>query len=188
MKPYELIHPQTGNPCGVYVCSKCNCVVAEELAEKCCKPCDCGKPSRSRFEDKCSDCWNLHYKEQVNKRLEKAALVAWDGSMIYSEDVQGHDNGWYSSPDDLLEYLHGRDDEDVPEFAFVGRKVVRSLDIDQALERLTEDTDEDAELHVSPDDIAALNAAVDQFNKKYSVTYYEHEYKRKVRIKPEVNQ
>lgn len=72
---------------------------------------------------------------------------------------------------------------DKPEFAFLGRKVVKELDIARAVEQMTEDTYEDAELTIGDDDWKALLAAVDAFNAKYKVTYYEDDYKRKVRVR-----
>lgn len=186
MNGYELISPKTNNPCGVFVCGVCNLVTHADLVEKCCKSCDCGKPSRNRFECKCSDCWRLDYRERRAKQLEEAELVEWDGSMIFSEDVSGYRDGWFDSPEDLLDYLADEDEDSKPEFAFLGRKCVNTLDIDRAVEAITEDTFKDAELHVADSDWSDLRAAVDKFNDKYAVTYYEHEYKRKVRIAEKV--
>jgi hypothetical protein len=72
---------------------------------------------------------------------------------------------------------------DEPEFAFLGKKVIKELDISRALEQMTEDTFEDAELDIHPVDMTALMEAVDAFNAKYKLTYYEHDYKRKVRVR-----
>jgi len=182
MDGYELISPKTGKPCGVFACGVCNLVTHADLVEKCCKPCDCGKPSRNRFECKCSGCVNIEYAERRRKDLEKAELVEWDGSMIFSEEVSGYRDGWFDSPDDLLDYIADDEGGSKPEFAFLGRKCVRELDISRAVEQMTEDTYEDAELHIADDDWKALLAAVGTFNAKYAVTYYEHDYKRKVRI------
>lgn len=186
MNGYELISPKTGKPCGVFVCGVCNLVTHADLVEKCCKPCECGKPSRNRFECRCSDCANIAYQERRAKQLEEAELVEWDGSMIFSEEVSGYRDGWFESPGDLLDYLADEEEENKPEFAFLGRKCVNELDISRAVEQMTEDTYEDAELHIADADWKALLAAVDTFNAKYAVTYYEHDYKRKVRIAAKV--
>ncbi len=186
MNGYELINPKTGNPCGVFVCGVCNLVTHADLVEKCCKPCDCGKPSRNRFECKCSDCVKIAHADRRAKDLEKAELVEWDGSMIFSEEVSGYRDGWFDSPDDLLDYLADEEEGNKPEFAFLGRKCVNKLDISRAVEQMTEDTYEDAELHISDVDWKALLEAVDTFNAKYAVTYYQHDYKRKVRIAAKV--
>lgn len=183
MDPYELISPKTGKPCGVFVCGKCNLVTPKDLVDRCCRPCECGKPSRNRFECKCSDCVNAEYHQRRAKQLEEAELVEWDGSMIFSEEVSGYRDGWFDSPDDLLDYLADEDEVDKPEFAFIGRRCVRELDIDRAIERMTEDTYEDAEINASLEDMTKLGEAVAMFNAKYAVTYYEHDYKRKVRLK-----
>jgi hypothetical protein len=103
--------------------------------------------------------------------------------MIFSEQISGYRDGWFNSPEDLLDYLADEEEADIPEFALVGRKVVKKLDIDQAAGQITEDTYEDAELHIADADWQALTAAVDSFNAKYSVTYYVHDYTRKVRIR-----
>ena len=186
MNGYELISPKTGKPCGVFVCGVCNLVTHADLVEKCCKPCDCGKPSRNRFECKCSDCVDIAYAERRAKDLEKAELVEWDGSMIFSEEVSGHRDGWFDSPDDLLDYLADEEEDNKPEFAFVGRKCVRELDLYSAIERMTEDTYEDAEVCATLEDMTRLEEVVTMFNAKYAVTYYEHDYKRKVRIAAKV--
>lgn len=189
MNGYELISPKTNKPCGVFACGVCNLVTHADLVEKCCKPCECGKPSRNRFECRCSDCVDVDYKERRAKQLEDAELVEWDGSMIFSEEVSGYRDGWFDSPDDLRDFTADEEDEDcIPEFAFLGRKCVSTLDVDQAVERMTEDTYEDAEIHVNDADWKALLAVVDTFNAKYAVTYYEHDYKRKVRIAAKVSE
>lgn len=183
MNAYELISPNTGKPCGVFVCGVCNMVRDKHIVERCCKPCECGKPSRNRFECKCSECADKEWRERMEKKLDDAQLVEWDGcSMIFSEEVTGNRDGWFDSPDDLLDYLADDDEEDIPEFAFVGRKCVKKLDISRAVDEMTEDTYEDAKLHVSDADWKALQDAVDAFNAKYSVTYFVHDYKQKVRI------
>ena len=185
MNGYELISPKTGKPCGVFVCGVCNLVTHEDLVEKCCKPCECGKPSRNRFECRCSDCADKDHQERMNKRLEEAELVEWDGSsMILCEEYDGHRDGWFDSPDDLLDYLADEELEDIPEFAFVGKKVVKELDLDFALEQMTEDTYEDAEVCATREDMTRLQEAVAMFNAKYAVTYFEPFYKTKVRIRP----
>jgi hypothetical protein len=103
--------------------------------------------------------------------------------MIFSEVVSGSRDGWFDSPDDLADYIAYEEEINKPEFAFLGRKCVRELDLDRAIEQMTEDTYEDAEIHASQEDMARLKAAVAAFNAKYAVTYYEHDYKRKVRVR-----
>jgi hypothetical protein len=101
--------------------------------------------------------------------------------MIFSEEVQGNRDGWFDSPEDLADYA--RDELEAPDFAFLGLKCVRLLDIDRAIEAMQEDTYDDCELHVAEEDMAELQAAVDKFNSKYAITYYEYDYRRKVQIK-----
>jgi hypothetical protein len=125
----------------------------------------------------------LDYRERRAKQLEKAELVEWNGSMIFSEEVSGNRDGWFDSPEDLCDYIADDEEYNMPEFAFLGRKCVNTLDIDRAVEAITEDTFEDAELHVGDSDWAELRAAVDKFNAKYALTYYEHDYSKKVRIR-----
>lgn len=186
MNGYELISPINGKPCGIFVCGVCHRITHKDLIDRCCRPCQCGKTVRNRFEDKCSDCWTVLRHVQERERLEKAELVEWDGeSMIFSDEV-GYNDGWFESPDDLLDYLADEEEENKPEFAFVGLKRVNVLDIGRAIEAMTEDTYEDAELNVSDEDWAELQAAVDKFNAKYSVTYYEPDFSKKVRISDRV--
>ena len=182
MNGYELISPKTGKPCGAFVCGACNLITHADLVERCCKPCDCGKPSHNRFECKCSDCMDIAYAKRRAKQLEKAKLVEWDGSMIFSEEIRGYRDGWFDSPGSLLEYLADGKAGSNPEFAFVGRKCVRELDLRQAIYRMTEDTYEGAEVCATRGDMRRLEEAVAIFNEKYAVTYYECNYKKKVRI------
>ncbi len=187
MNEYELISPKSGKPCGVFVCGECNIVrPTKDLADKCCKPCACGKPSMNRFDCKCSSCHDMERMERMTRILDKAELVEWDGSsMVFSEEVDGYNDGWFSSPDEILEYLADEEMEFVPEFAFVGWKRIKKLDISRAIEEMTEDTYEGADLHISPYDSISIDLikAVDAFNEKYSITYYEHDYKKKVRVR-----
>jgi hypothetical protein len=106
--------------------------------------------------------------------------------MIFSEEVSGYRDGWFDSPDDLLDYLADEEEDNKPEFAFVGRKCVRELDLYRAIEQMTEDTYEDAEVCATLEDMTRLGEVVAMFNAKYAVTYYEHDYKRKVRIAAKV--
>ena len=183
MNSYELISPKTGKPCGVWVCGQCNLVTDKNLVDRCCEPCKCGKRARNRFESKCSDCVNIDYKERRAKLLEEAELVEWDGSMIFSEEVIGNRYGWFDSPDDLLDYSEYEEEDNKPEFAFLGRKCVNELDLHRAIERMTEDTYECAEVDATLEDMSRLEEAVTAFNAKYAVTYYEHDYKKKVRFR-----
>jgi hypothetical protein len=125
----------------------------------------------------------VDYFERRAKQLEEAELVEWDGSMIFTEVVDGCHHGWFDSPDDLLDYMAGEGDDDPPEFAFLGKRCVRELDLYRAIERMTEDTFEDAEVCATREDIARLEEAVTMFNAKYAVTYFEHDYKKKVRVR-----
>jgi hypothetical protein len=102
--------------------------------------------------------------------------------MIFSEVVEGYRDGWFDSPDDLRDYLAEREDEDRVQFAFLGRRCVRELDLDRAIEQMTEDTYEDAEVNASLEDMTRLRDAVDAFNARCAITYFEHDYSKKVRI------
>jgi len=102
--------------------------------------------------------------------------------MIFSEDVRGNQDGWFNHPEELLDYAAAEGDIECPEFAFVGKKCVRKFDLWRAVEQMTEDTYEGAELRVTDADWKVLQEAVDRFNEKYAVTYYEHDYTMKVRV------
>lgn len=182
MNPYRLISPKTNTPTNVWVCSACNRILMDErLANECCKPCQCGQPTRNRFEGKCSDCWDRERHERQLKAMDEAELVEWDGeTMLYTDEVEGYHDGWFYSPEELRDYC---EDEalEIPEFAFLGRKRVRKLDLDQAVESMLEDTYDNAELR-DREAYKKLAAEVEEFNKRNAITYYAHEYKRKVRI------
>ena len=191
MNGYELISPKTNKPCGVFVCGVCNLVTHRDLVEKCCKPCECGKPSRNRFECRCSDCAHADYNARRRKQLDAATEIEWDGEMmLYSEDVTGSRDGWHTCPDELMEEIEECEYEDEhferPEFVFASIKKVNELDLSRMVERMTEDTYEDAGDNISSADFMELQKHVDAFNAKNAVTYFDPDYKRKIRVPAKV--
>lgn len=189
MNPQELLNPE-GRPCGVYVCGKCGTVLAKDLAEKCCKPCDCGKESTNRFQAECWDCTRERIADRMRKRLEEAEEIEWDGEMmLLSEDLPNSRDGWYSYPDEAAEAISWRleDDPDFepPQFAFASEKRVKGLDLDSAIETMMDDTYEDAEWP-SNGSTAELQKHVNEFNSEHSITFFEPDYKHKIRIPFEI--
>lgn len=185
MNPYELLNPQ-GKPCGVFCCGKCNTVLAKELADKCCVPCKCGNEPRNRFEAECFDCYKERLAARRRESLEKAEEIEWDGDFfLLSDDLPNSRDGWYPSPEEVAEEIYWRKQEDpdfeAPKFAFASTCRHSRLDLDYAIERMLEDTYDDAELK-DESAVEELRKHVDAFNAINEVVYFEPDYKHKVRI------
>lgn len=187
MDAYELVSPVTLKPCGVFVCGRCNLVTPRDLVDRCCRSCTCGAKSRNRFEAKCSDCARMEYQLRMQKKLDEATEIEWDGKMmLFSEDISGSRDGWFSCPDEIMEEIEEleADNEDFirPEFVFASQAHVRQLDLSRMVEQMTEDTYEDAGDNISSHDYLELQAAVDKFNAANAITYYTQDYTKKIRI------
>ena len=185
MNPYELLSP-AGKPCGVFCCGKCNAVLAEDLAEKCCKPCECGKETMNRFQAECNECYRKRLNDRRHEQLREAEEIEWDGEMmLLSEDLPNHRDGWYTDPEDVAEAIHWRKQEEPgfepPEFVFASTRRTKGLNLNSAIENMLDDTHEDADWP-SKSAVAELQKHVDVFNAKESITFFEPDYKRKVRI------
>lgn len=185
MNPYELLHPR-GKPCGVYVCGKCNLVRSKDLAEKCCQPCKCGKESMNQFQAECRECYSSRLANLAKERLKKAEEIEWDGEMmLLSEDLPNSRDGWYDSPEHVAEEIERRQEDDTdfesPEFVFASEKRIKGIDLGMAIDSMLEGTYEDVD-YPSKESIADLEKCVAEFNAKNSITYFQPDYKHKIRI------
>lgn len=105
--------------------------------------------------------------------------------MLLSEDLPNSQDGWCSDPEDLAEEIYWRKQEEPnfepPEFAIASTKRTSKLDLDWAIERMLEDTHEDVGWP-SNSAVEELRKHVDSFNEKEAITFFEPDYKHKVRI------
>lgn len=188
MNSYELLSPSE-EPCGVYVCGKCNLVRAKELAEKCCQSCECGKESMNQFQAECWECYRARLAKRMRERLDEAEEIEWDGEMmLLSEDLPNSQDGWYYSPEDVAESISWRQEDDPdfepPEFVFASEKRIKGIDLSRAIDSMLDDTYEDVD-YPSKESTAELEKCVAEFNAKHSITYFEPDYKHKIRIPSE---
>lgn len=186
MNPIQLQKP-SGESVKLWLCGECNLLCSRpHLAEKCCQPCQCGKESWNRFQGKCRQCFRDEQYQRQQDRLDNAKVVEWDGEMmLYSEDIEGGRDGWFSDLDSvseaIFEWWSDFPDWEPPEYVFASTKLIRKLDLDWALERMVEDTYEDADVPASA--VVELQKHVDAFNEKHAITYFDVDYNGKVRVK-----
>lgn len=187
MNPIELLMPD-GKPSGVFACEKCGTVNnIQSIVSRCCNwKCDqCGKDV-TRGMTKCIHCICEASRKRTLERLEAAEEVNEWGSWVYSEDFTGHNDGWFTSLEDLIEYVGELDaDErgDLPDFVFCSTTDIRKIDFGEALERACEDGYEDMGSHRFALE-KETQEAIDRFNKanETNLTVFEVDYKRKVRV------
>lgn len=187
MQAKELFHAE-GKSAGVWYCSKCKIVKKTEAeAESCCKPrlcrdCGCELPS-DRWNVNCSKCSDAWYAKQRQDRLEKAKLVdPSDEIMFMVEELCGHNDGWFTYINEIIDYCFDEDPQWLPEFAFCSKFEQRQIDLGDILERISEDGYEDMGENFSG--VEELQAAIDRFNElnKEQMKVYNVDYTRKVRI------
>ena len=149
-----------------YQCQECKVIYADpKIADKCCSPryCeDCGVEVK-KYQICCEPCG-------LKRQFEKAEkLEHWDGC-IYSEHVAGYNDGYFRSIDELTEYCY-ENDTAIPPWAFICKEQRYELDIDGAIERMTEDAYEDAVDDLM--DVAELQEFIQEWNAKQNIiTYY----------------
>ena len=186
MNPFELLKPD-GQPAGVFCCGKCRTVLAKDLADKCCQLCECGAESWNRFQAECETCSRKRQADHMCERLEKATEIEWDGEMmLLSEDIpSGCRDGWFDNPEHVLDSIEEARQDDLsfrpPQFVFASTKRVKGLDLDRAIEDMMDDTHEEPPWP-SESSVETLQKHVDEFNASESITYFEPDYSRKVRI------
>jgi len=162
----------------VYKCSSCKAVYwDEDKAEKCCAPkfCeDCGVEVK-KYLIRCKAC-GLKRKFE---RAEKLTPEEYDG-WVYSEEVDGYNEGYYADVDEFVEHCEDND-VPVPDWVFCCYEHKHRLDIDSALERMTEDAYEGADEHLV--DVNELYEFVEKWNAKQNIVSYYPDYKRVVVLK-----
>ena len=162
----------------VYKCPVCGVAYYDKgVAEKCCVPkfCeDCGVEIK-KYLIRCKAC-GLKRKFERAEKLTPERYSGW----VYSEEVDGYNEGYYADVDELVEYCEDND-VPVPDWVFCCTPYEFKLDIDSALERMTEDAYEGADDHLV--DVKELREFVEKWNAKQSIISYYPDYKRVVVLK-----
>lgn len=160
-----------------YQCHECQRIYTDQkVAEKCCAPRYC-EDCKTELPPKwyrtvCEPC-------HLNRLYEKAEkLETWDG-WICSEHVTGYKDGYFESIQELIEYCQDTDTE-IPPWAFVCKEQHHELDIDGAIERMTEDAYEDAVDDLV--DVAELEEFIREWNAKQNLITYYPDWKKVVLI------
>ena len=168
MKPTEVT---------CYQCQECQRIYADpKVAEKCCAPCyceDCNAAlSPKWYRTVCENC-------NLNRQFERAEkLDKWEG-WIHSEHVSGDNDVYFRDTGELIEYCHDTGTE-IPPWAFVCKEQWHEIDIDSALERMTEDAYEDAADDLV--DVAELEEFIREWNAKQNIITYYPDWKKVVLI------
>ena len=190
MSALELFH-QDGKPAGIFYCSECRIVhLTKVQADRCHGQitCQCGRIVTERYYENCEECRRAENRRKEAERLEKAEIVSGYDGWIYTDAVNGTQDGFFESVSDLVEWCEENDGEDgeaiaIPEFAYCcNDKPPQRVDIDDVLEQMFTDSFEDAQDHAV--ETEPLRVALDTFwRANMHIVSYCPDYKRKVRVR-----
>lgn len=141
---------------------------------------DCGE---SKFTGYCNSeqCKEKREKEKDEKQYQsflkskKLKPEEYDKSLVvYSDDVDGYNDGYFADVYELIDYCEDNDIE-IPYYVYGTYTSTFFLDIDDAIESALEDMHEDAEYMIDDKSLSELRLAVDKFNKEneFVKTYYK---------------
>jgi hypothetical protein len=185
MSAIALFH-EDGKPAGIWYCSECRVVHAEEARAIRCHgtlTCACGSPVEIRYSSQCNACdcaaWSERMRTQEAARFEKAQKIpAVDyGGPVYADGVGPE---WFETLDEYFEYV---EDDDAAIAAYlwatknVGVRRVSTEDLTESLfDGMWEDADE-SDLNGIPE----LAEALDAFNEaNKSVRVWNIDYTRAI--------
>lgn len=186
----ELFHAD-GRPAGIYYCSGCRLTLrkASDVELCCARKCSyCRAPlgSERRGWHACKFCAVVREEQSRRERLEKAKkLESWDGWVFWGG--HGMNEGYFEN----LEALHEWHEEQIadgekvsplPEFVHVCKtEPFRGLDIDDLIERCTEDSFDGAADQITGRE--ELEAACKAFNAaNVGLVSYTPDWGRVVRV------
>jgi len=199
MNAIEL-HHKDGRTAGVYYCSECKCVAkTKERADECCAPylcTGCGvELPRKNYRTVCSTCSAEREREREAARFAAAEKVAeWDG-WLYSDEIQGYNDGYYANVEELIEYIEDNtpeagemsemDEEELaeiptlPEYLWTcDEERFATVSLDSIMDTIADDGYEDFDT----DDLkgtAELGAALEAFNAANAhIVSYSPNYKK----------
>lgn len=164
---------QSDNEKTIVKCSKCY----DGLIYVC--P-DCGE---SKFAGYCNSqqCKEKREKEMVLKEYQnfinskKLRPEEYDENlMVYSDDVDGYDDGYFADVYDFIDYCEDNDIE-IPHYIHGTTAQTFFLDIESAIDSALEEMFEDSYSMIDKKSFSELKLAVDKFNKANESikTYYK---------------
>lgn len=174
-----------GNGCGrQYAC--------ERVAAECCICSICKNPVDKKngdYDHLHRHCADVRDKERERKRFETCERVgeADVTGMVYSPDLQRHNDGYFHGTDEILEYIEDElaagdlEFEDVPTHCYCTTSKSMTIDAQDFIEKMLENSYEDA--YEDLNGIKELDEAVVRFNAANSgVLTYFPDFKRIVVI------
>jgi hypothetical protein len=189
MSAIELFH-QDGKTAGIFYCSECRIVHANETAAQACHgtlTCECGAevPRNRRYSGLCDACDGKKWREKIAReelaRYEKAEKIkadAWDGP-VYADGI-GQE--WFENIDELFEYC---EESEQPEYVWASKNVgIPRADMEDITTNILDNMWEDADV----DDLNGteeLQAALDAFNAaNKSVVVWNVDYSKAILLQP----
>lgn len=186
MNVTELFHAD-GRSAAVFYCGKCRIVHrTQAIAEQCCAVtlCEvCGAPAE-QYRTVCSACGRAREVQREAERFAKAEKVTdWDGWIFW--DGTGFNEGFFSSVEDLEEYLAGDGMQFPPAYVWTCKKIqLVSRIFDRISDYISENAYEDWDTsHLSG--LPEFKAAVEAFEaaNKDQVSW-EPSYKQALLLEP----
>lgn len=194
MNAFELFN-EKGQPTNIWACGKCRSLTlghglinTREAAEKCCEPDKCrhcgkdiehNKPFRVLAHEECE---RADRRRKEVERLEKAEEVTsgYD-SWLYSDDVTGYRDGFWTDMGELLDHLEDEEDIERPEFVFCCHEISHLIDLGHVLENLCEEGYDEMADRLETKELEKAIEAFHELNKD-ALRSYQPDYKRKVRV------
>lgn len=187
---------ENGKDAGIFYCGKCRLVYREAAkATQCCVDykCECGAPRDRKPYIYCQDCRAERERAKEQALFDKAETVNYHNThvlaQVFDYGCGGPQDGFFSTMEELLDWYEDAnfeavDDEIVgpPEYVFACTTVDYRLDIDQAIENMTENGYEDMYDNLVMSD--ELNKGLDHYHEinKQALTGYEIDYTRKIKV------
>lgn len=195
--PIELWAPGAARP-SIYVCRRCKTgynmllqgtdderhAYARWQAARCCDArCERCQAPVQRFHSRCEACQRLHMAAQRRAWAPRAKPVPDDGGWVYSDDVQGYNDGYFDSLASLVEYIEENvsDGLTLPAWVHPCLAHTPSLDVTDMYEQMDEnwEVEDQSPSEDIPDDLAkALEDVVEQINQKLTATCYNADFSR----------
>lgn len=193
MNPIELFH-RDGISAGVWACGKCQRFRGTKAeAERCCNwSCGACGVNTQALQTECNACGRTRRATANKKKLDEATEVKDYDGWIYTDVLQGYNNGYFQSVEDFIDYAFDEleDDEDMPEFVFTCDEEAKSLSLRRAIESLCEEGYEGMEDNLSGmEELEAAVAKWNELNAKHLKAVNRHRrHKVAVNYKPEARE
>lgn len=156
-----------GTSAGVWYCATCRTVHgmrvhAARCCDRRCEGCGCQIDKKQSYASRCPPCYVAWKAERKAARRAAAEVVTvWDGP-VWDPEGRGYKDGFFSSVEEFEDY-YADSEWTRPEWVWLTQPhPFPGLDVDDLIERATEDSFEDAADQVAGK--AELAAAVAAFN------------------------